>query len=387
MPHLKYIPQKIKASLINISLFIKWLMYFFIFRFLPINKNVAVFESFWGRSYDCNPLALSDYLAKNSELKIVWSVNKGTCIDLNVSKHVIFVYRMSWRYFYYLGVSKFFISNVNFPSFLLKRKKSTHIQTQHGTPLKLMGEDVKNIKVSNLRKRSERWDYVISSNSYSTQVWKKCFPYHYTIVESGYPRNDLLVRHRGDHTLRIEILRRHAMTYIANRTVILYMPTWREYEFDYSRYILELINNIPDNIVILYKKHHLDSSVESIISDKLIFVDQEFKVNELYLISDLLITDYSSAMFDYANLQRPIVLFIPDYSRYAESRGIYFDITKCPPGEVTFSIEQLSYSIMNKKYQSTTASEKLAHFHKLFCEYERGDACMRIYNDLFSTHE
>lgn len=386
MIHLKRASQKIKSSILNISLFIKWLVYFFIFRFLPINKNVAVFESFWGRSYDCNPLALSDYLSKNSELKIVWSVNKGTLSDLNASEDVIFVHRMSWRYFYYLGVSKFFISNVNYPSFLLKRKNSIHIQTQHGTPLKLMGEDIKDTEVSNLRKRSERWDYVISSNAYSTKIWKKCFPYPYTIVESGYPRNDILVRHRDDHTLKEEILRRHAMTYIANRTVILYMPTWREYEFDYSRYISELINNTPDDIVILYKKHQLDSSTDPLMSSKLILADQGFKVNELYLISDLLVTDYSSAMFDYANLQRPIVLFMPDYSRYVESRGVYFDVTISPPGEVTFSVKQLSDSIMNKTYQSAAASEKLTHFHEIFCEYDRGDACMRIYKDLFSVH-
>src|SRR5690625_5216360 len=165
---------------------------------------------------------------------------------------------------------------------------------------------------SNFAKRCRRWDYVISSNPYSSMIWRRAMPYGYKVLESGYPRNDLFFNYSESTTKGL----RNKLNIPIDKKVILYAPTFRDdniknkqtYEF-----FKALVNAIDSNSILLLRSHYLTDqdqlSLRSEEAANIIDVSSYPYTNDLCLISDLLITDYSSIMFDYACLKRPIVLF------------------------------------------------------------------------------
>lgn len=377
-------PKNIKSM---IAIKLKFLIYKWFFKYLPIRKDVAVFESYWGSQYSCNPRALSEYLSKNSNIKPIWFLNRKIINGLNLDKgSVQFIPKLSLRYFYYIATAKYFINNVNFPDFLKKREGTIHIQTQHGTPLKLMGFDERlhagapKRHFIGLRNRSARWDYLLSSNSYSSEVWKRCFPFNYKVIELGYPRNDILVNYKDNIKFINEVKNMVLPLRTLDKTVILFMPTWRG--IAYNDGILEISRNISEEYIILYRKHHL-SKVETTNLDNVIDVSNFDDVNKLYLISDVLITDYSSAMFDYSNLNRPIVLYTPDYIEYIEKRGVYFDIQNKPPGHIFNNIEDLIFCFNGHHFNDEESERSRELFMEEFCEFDNGNASKRIVDGLF----
>ncbi|WP_133147073.1 CDP-glycerol glycerophosphotransferase family protein, partial [Vibrio lentus] len=343
-------------------------------------KEIAVFESYWGAQYSCNPKAISDYMKEHHGIKVVWSVNNR---ELYNDSKVEFVERMSMKYFYYLSVARYFVNNVNFPDFFVKRDGTTHVQTQHGTPLKLMGFDERrHVKAPNrhflgIRHRSSRWDYLLSSNEHSSETWKQCFPFNYKVVECGYPRNDILVNEGNNQSLIASIKLKLGIDTGDKRKLVLYMPTWRD-NGNESIINLELLSSrLGNEYIVLYRKHHLAKAIIA-EDDGIIDVSKYQEINDLYITSDLLITDYSSSMFDYALLKKPIILFLPDYEDYIKTRGVYFDIRDIPPGEVAYDQESLFRCLHDNEYSSISSQEKLKLFHDRFCSFDNGKAAESI---------
>ena len=112
-------------------------------------------------------------------------------------------------------------------------------------------------------------------------------------------------------------------------------------------------------------------------------VTQYPNVEELYLASDILITDYSSSMFDYGVLRKPIILYLPDYEKYSETRGMYFNIQNKPPGSLAYNEEELINCLNNEEFDSPNSKVRLGQFHEEFCSFDHGNATENIINEIF----
>ena len=375
-----------KNNKYNIFEAIGFLLYRVIFRFLPIDNHKVFFESYWGQSYSCNPKYISECLERNyPEMKIIWSLNKPEKIKGHQK-------RFSFSYYFHLATSKYFIVNANLPNFFINKKGMVHVQTKHGTPLKLMGVDELNLKnledeIPALEHRSSRWNYVISSNKYSSQIWKKSFPFNYELLEIGYPRNDLLINNNNQNYIN---RLKSNLNIPSDKKIILYMPTVRDYVPSKLPYIdmSRLANDLNDDYIFLIRSHYLDN-VRSFhnVNNKFFDVTKYPVIEELYLISDILITDYSSAMFDFALLNRNTILYLSDYIEYTKNRGVYFDIRDQPPGCIVENYEQLLITLKDKKYLENKYKHCRDEFRKKFASMDFGKASQTLCQKLFDKKQ
>lgn len=367
------------------------------YRVVPINQNMALFESYRGINFSCNPKAILEELqSRRCGITCVISVNEP-----QKEKKIpgcLYVKRLSLKYYYYLVRSRFFINNINFPGHLKKRPGSLHIQTMHGTPLKLMGADI--IKISdraheinllNQFIRAKRWDVLISPNQYTSDIFSRAYRYRGNILESGYPRNDILVNSKSDKEKIKNI--KEGLKLPSGKKIVLYAPTWRDYEpnskvtalSDIGIDMVALKKVIGSEYIVLFRLHHLLSSqLEFNDMDSFIFNVSDYPDSQaLCLISDVLITDYSSIMFDYALLNKPIISYIYDYEKYIQARGTYFDLIKEGPGAIALDMAMLLEELKNIDNFSSQYAEKLFAFQEKFCGWENGTASSQVVERYF----
>ncbi|HAB61053.1 MAG TPA: CDP-glycerol:glycerophosphate glycerophosphotransferase, partial [Lachnospiraceae bacterium] len=375
-------------------------LYFHLFTKMKMKDNWVLFESFFGKSYSDSPKYIYEYLnqAYPNEYKCIWVINdKKTKIPYGAIK----VKRFSIRYAYYFARCKYDVLNVRQPNWIRKRKGNVFLETWHGTPLKRLVFDQEEVcGASPLHKQqfyrqSRDWDYLISDNGFSTETFKRAFLFHNEIVECGYPRNDVL--YAPDKEARI-IKLKNQLGIPRDKKTILYAPTWRddeyygkgEYKFALKLDLHELKRQLGDEYVLLLRTHYYiaDSIDTTGIEDFAFNVSKYNDISELYLISDLLITDYSSVFFDYANLRRPILFYTYDLEKYRDMlRGFYLDIEKDMPGPLLFTEEEVIAAIkdianIEKRYQ-----DKYDEFYERFCHVDDGNASKRIVERVFRNKQ
>lgn len=355
---------------------------------LPIKDNRVLFESYWGVKADCNPLAIANFLHFKGGYDIVFSLKKEAKVPDNFPFRT--VRRNSFKMMLEAARSKYLISNTNLAGEIIKRHGQTHIQTWHGTPLKVMGIDIRPFNEKEMSwpafvQRSARWDYVISSNPHSSEAWRSGCPFPYKVVEIGYPRNDVFF----DKSFNTEQLKLK-LSIPLNKKVALYAPTWRDNTKGKTLNLTEaipspsdILNALGDEFILLVRSHYFLEGAD-INHSNIIDVSDYPVTNEICMISDLLITDYSSIMFDFACLKRPIILYLPDYDTYAQNRGMYFDIRTHAPGIVTYTQHQLEVCLTHQDYLSKTNIEKLEEFHTRFCAWDDGKATERLIENIFN---
>src|SRR5699024_8605774 len=188
----------------------------------------------------------------------------------------------------------------------------------------------------NFLAESSKWDYLISPNSYSTEIFQRAFQFNKTMLETGHPRNDYLIT--ANEPKEIERLKKQIGLPL-DKKIILYAPTWRDnqfygrgrYKFELQLELDKMRENFGDEYIILLRMHYLVAEHLNIEEYKEFVYDLSLHedIRELYLISDVLITDYSSVFFDYANLKRPILFYVYDIEEYRDTlRGFYVDFEK-----------------------------------------------------------
>ncbi len=357
---------------------------------LPVDENLAVYAAYWYRGYLCNPAAI--YAAARGivpSVRGVWIVQRGA--EDSVPGGVDYVYPGTTRYFRALARGKYLINNVNFPDDIIKRAGSIHLQTHHGTPIKKMGLDLQDYPVGangmsfkKLLARCDRWDFSLSSNRFSTLIWERVYPCAFESLETGYPRNDRLCNATDSE---VE-LTRTALGIRPGKTAVLYAPTFRDYQrgfqpvLDFAR----LSRELGPDYVLLVRAHYYfndslvagDGALELVDSGRILDVSKHPSVEELCLASDVLLTDYSSIMFDYAVLDRPIVIYAPDWETYKRTRGVYFDLLAEPPGAVATTEEELIEVFRSGAACSSEAAKVRAEFRARFCVYDDGHAAERV---------
>lgn len=360
--------------------FVQWYLYP-LMRLLPIRKNMVVFESFWGKAFNDNPRAIYEYMERTygGRYQYFWFMNNEY---IPVSGSARTVRKNSWRYFYCLARGKYFVANATFPNFYVKRHGQIEMQTLHGTFLKTMGLDETvtfntKDKQDHLLKRTGRWDYLISPSPYMTEVSAKAYLYEHRIVECGFPRNDILYQKntRNDVTSIKEEL--HLPL---DKKVVLYAPTFRSTKkFDLHLDLGKLRERLSSEYILLLRLHYFVAGRLDVEPFKGFVFDVSSypEVQDLYLISDLMMTDYSSVMFDYAHLKRPMLFFAYDLDDYRDYlRGIYLNYEETVPGPIVSTTEDVIKNILELP-GSVNYQEKYERFYAGFCTFGRGDSAKR----------
>lgn len=312
---------------------IKYIFY----KIFKINKYKIVFDNFQGKGYADNPKYIAEELHNQfPEFKIIWLYNFLNTLSVDFPDYIIPVHFQSSKALYHLATAKFWVFNYRPFWQLPKRNKQIYIQTWHGSiGPKMIEKDAEKYLDKAYVKRaiydSSKISVCISGSGHLSNIYKNSFWYNGKILEVGSPRNDILFNQKG----KDEILKKLG---IKNKKVCLYAPTFRndysfkKYNLDFKRLKTFLDQKTKSEWIILIRFHpHLSIKSLSIDFNDVINVSSYSDAQELLLISDILITDYSSIIFDFCNLYRPAFIYAPDYSSFInDERPVYFKLEETP---------------------------------------------------------
>ncbi|WP_239454432.1 bifunctional glycosyltransferase/CDP-glycerol:glycerophosphate glycerophosphotransferase [Bacillus suaedaesalsae] len=363
---------------------------------LPLKEKTIVFESFLGKNYSDSPKNIYEYMYKqNTDYKYIWIFNEKR----NIPGPAKQIKRFSFSYYYYLATAKYWVSNSRLPLHLTKREGNVYLQTWHGTPLKKLVFDMNDIHSANpnyklhFYKQSRRWDYLISANQYSSDIFRSAFKFEKEMLEYGYPRNDALHSKNKDEISK-EIKQNLGIP--LTKKVVLYAPTWRDDEF-YSagKYKFKLRLNLKkmkeelgDEYIILLRMHYfIANNIETDgVEDFAYNLSKYNDIADLYLISDILITDYSSVFFDYANLKRPILFYTYDLEKYRDTlRGFYINMENEVPGPLLMTSDEVIDSIKNINEVTEKYKYTYDQFYEKICGWEKGNATEQVVKRVFNV--
>ncbi|MFJ5836245.1 CDP-glycerol glycerophosphotransferase family protein [Streptomyces shenzhenensis] len=334
------------------------------------------------------------------QLRGVWVVRDATDSRL-VPDDVEHVLLGSPAYHRLAARARFFVNDVNWPGTLVKRPGSIHVQTHQGTPLTYLGADLLGkpgarlgLDVPQMLRRADRWDHSLVANRHSELVWERAYPCHFASARTGSPRNDVLVRAALDGPgsgAGAAFRARHGIP--ADHRVVLYAPTRRDYRrgghadrLDLTRFAADLGEG--HTLVVRLHPSLLTGPARGFGLAELhrrgVVVDatDEPHAEEVMLASDVLVTDYSALMVDYANLDRPIVVHADDWAAYTASRGAYVDITAGAPGHVSRSYDELAALFASGSWRDAESARLRARFRSRFCEFDDGRAAERVVRTL-----
>ncbi|MEU6678180.1 bifunctional glycosyltransferase family 2 protein/CDP-glycerol:glycerophosphate glycerophosphotransferase [Streptomyces sp. NPDC046925] len=359
----------------------------------PLDPHLAVYGAYWNRGISCNPAAIH---AKARELaphiRGVWVVSSRH--KHRVPAGVEYVVEGSRRYWQAMARATYLINNSSFPGGFTKRPGQVYLQTHHGTPLKKMGLDQRRypagthgISFQKILDHTDQWDFSLSANPHSTEVWERVYPSTaYQALEAGYPRNDVYFTAGQEEIARV----RAELGIADGRTVLLYAPTHRDYQkgflpgLDLERFV----RSLGPAYVVLVRAHYFYGADAGLRGHpQLVDVTGHARVEDLCLAADALVTDYSSLMFDYACLDRPIVTYAPDWQAYRAARGTYFDLLSGrageTPGAVATTEEELADLFRSDAWDTVRTTKLRAAFRARFCPYDDGSAAERVVRRLF----
>lgn len=368
--------------------------YWLLTKILPVNKKKILFESNLGRNYTGNPRAIYEEMIRQGLDRTYRCYfileDRNTKLPGSAKK----IKRNRFRYFFLFATAGIWVCDSRLPRYIIKRRGVTYIQTWHGTPLKKLALDMDTVYMAgetgiesykkNFYDNTRTWDYLISQNHFSTEVFQRAFAFDKQILEIGYPRNDVLFQgNEKDYIYKLK----EKLNLPLDKRIILYAPTWRDNEFyGNGRYKFNpkvdfdlLQQGLSKDTVLIVKYHYLimDQVDWSPYEGFIYSYDMSYDISTLYLVSDMLITDYSSVMFDYSLLKRPMVFYCYDLEEYKDTlRGFYFDFLAEAPGPVAKTTEELITAV--EHYQSDPYQEKYEAFIEKYNHADDGQASKKV---------
>ena len=368
---------------------------------ISTDEKLIVLESFSGKSYSDTPKAVYEYMLreeKYNEYRFVWIFKEPEKYEelLKNNRTKLVKYR-SAACERALAEAKYWIFNYRALDHWITRKDQVYVQCWHGTPLKRLGYDIANSdnamnSTDEIRDKyyrdAKRFKYLLSPCAFATKVFKtawnlKALGKEDAILEVGYPRNDFLVNYTEKD---VQEIKWRLGLGNSEKKIILYAPTWRDnqhkasigYTYEVKLNFEELRRHLADEYVILFRAHYLVANsfdferYEGFVYDASRIDD----INELYVVSDMLITDYSSVFFDYAILERPIIFYMYDLEEYSdEMSGFYLGLVELP-GRIVTEEEELIGEIGRCERESD--EEKLREFNRRFNYLNDGRASERL---------
>ena len=353
-----------------------------------IDDKMVIFETFMGRQYGCNPKAIYEYMISDSrfdDFRFIWVLNDPSkAEEIPQTERVTVVTLRSDDYYRYYATAKYVVTNSNLDYGISKKEGQVFLQTWHGTPLKKLRCDIEIEAGNALNSLAEinqkndldvvRYDYFISPSAFASEKFTSAFNLaklgkEDIIIETGYPRNDLLFHFDKDYAESVK----EKLSLPRDKKVILYAPTFRDNQHDGAGYtydthidFAELEKELSDEYVILFRAHYFVASqfdfsrFEGFVFD----VSGLDDITPLYTITDLLITDYSSVFFD-------------------SIRGFYIDIAELP-GPIVEMEEELTNAI---KHNDFVYDDKYRAFNKKYNSLDDGNASMRVVEKLICKDE
>lgn len=357
----------------------------------PQPENAVMFESFYAQTASCNPLALDRAIAERlPEVTRYWSV-----VDHSVAvpEGAIAVVEGSREWWRVRGAARLIVVNDWMRKRWRPRSYQRVLQTWHGTMLKRLALDRDSVGVRTqlaVRRESRRWSVLLAQNDYAADIFRRAYAFSGPIWVEGYPRDDVLIT--GD---RERVRARLGLS--PTQRAVLYAPTWRDDARDLVDY-LDLPSVAPeltaatgvDHVVLVRGHSRTLRGGADRRAPGLIDVTTYPDFSELLLAADVIVTDYSSIMFDAVTTPAPLVLFTPDLQRYREElRGFYFDVTADFPGPVVADraslMTELARSRSDAHPDATLFERRRAEWRARFAPLDDGCAAERVVDRLIAN--
>lgn len=369
------------AYILKSSHFI-YAVYYYVFSFLlrtlglfvKTNDTLILFSSFGGKKFDDSPKAIYDAIKDDprfSSFKLVWSIQNTKTAAL--PDNVYFVKTDTFAYFKTALAARVWITNSSVERGLSFKKKATFcLNTWHGTPIKHMGIDIAENNKSFRGKAGVRADCMLAQGQYDVDIFSHAFDLPQSKFRiTGLPRNDDLANYTECDVQRI----REKLRIPDDKIVLLYAPTFREFKRGKHH---EVILNIPidlrhwqevlgEKYLILFRAHYEVARSMSLDGFSL-FMDVSAypNLNELMMVSDALLSDYSSIYFDYSIMHKPMYCFAYDYNEYISQRGMYIDLEKELPCKVHKDEAGILEDLLNAKKSYTICCQKATTFQQKY---------------------
>ncbi len=349
-------------------------------RLLPLQKNKIVFVSHYGRGYSDNPKYVAEALRKSGEkMKFVWIADDAE--NANLPEGFITAPMNSFRYIYHMSTAKFWVDNAR-KYWCLKKKNQKYVQCWHG------GFGLKKIEKDAFDKLDPDYqrmalsdakmiDLMVSNSKTLTKLYRDAFWYENgEILECGLPRNDKLFSYTDEDIKTIKA----KLGVPQNKKIVLYAPTFRHsktlsvYDMDYERVAKSLGERFGGEWAVLVRLHpnvfKLSNNIE--FDNKITFNASAYNdIQELYMISDLCMTDYSSVMFDYMILRRPCLLYASDIEEYRKERDFFIPLSSLP-FPIAKNNDEMIENIMS--YDEKSYFEKVDAFYDYHGFCDKGEA-------------
>ena len=369
---------------------------------LAVNEKKVLFSTFDGKGFSDSSKAIYLYMLNEEHFKdyqFVWvfkDVEKHRFLLEN--RNTTIVQRGSKEHEKALLSAKYIVVNHRVMDHQYPRKGQIYLQCWHGTPLKRLGFDLdKTENALNTTKEiqhkylieAKKDTYFLSPSAFATEKFISSFNLkglgkEHIVIEQGYPRNDFLYNYTENDLARIREQLGIADT---NKTIILYAPTWRDnqhtsgigYTYKNEMDFDKLQEQLGEDYIILFRAHYFVANsfdfekYEGFVYDVSSYDD----INELYVVADMLITDYSSVFFDYANLKKPILFYMYDLEKYANNwRGFYIKLEELP-GPIIEEQDELIAKILQIN-ASFEYDEKYRVFNETYNYLDDGQASKRV---------
>ena len=338
--------------------------------FLPKTPKKAVCQSYYGRGYSDSPRAVAEEL-KRRGWKVYWVV-KGSAEAATLPEGILPIVLDSPKAIYHLCTASVWVDNCRKWAYTQKRGKTCYVQTWHGFPLKRIEGDATDALepdyLKAAKKDSRLADLFLSDSSFLTGIYRRAFWYDGPVLECGFPRNDVLVH--GDPAAAQAA--REALQLPDGVKLLLYAPTFRKdfglaaYDVDYARCVKALEARFGGKWLILARLHpNIASKAKEMNLDPAYICNASDypDIQDLYLISDALLTDYSSVMFDYLPTGKPCFLYVNDLGAYRDDRNFTFDLEKLPYPRATTNDE---LQAVIEQYDAQAQKKAVAAFTKEF---------------------
>lgn len=368
----------------------KFSLYHFFLKHCHVNSSFAYFESHASTDFAGNMLRIAETLlsGKYGRFKLFISVKSLLEIPTNITRlmnqypnaKIELVLRASIRNCYIYSICKYLFTDVDFLPFYQKRNGQVVVQTWHGTPLKKLGFDyINDVTITGNQQRAFAIaDFCLFPNQLTMENIIESYRLENImqgkILQDGYPRNCVFFNKNGSKKLREKLG-------LTKKQIYVYMPTWRgsisggcqEPQLQQLQlYLTELDKSLKDNQILFAKLHRLNRATINFNEFSHIYpFPDTYETYEFLAISDCLITDYSSVMFDFLNTRKKIILFVYDRQEYLQQQGTYIDLSELPFPQVENIAALVKELNKPKTYDDTTV-------YKKFCPYDDYMATFRL---------
>lgn len=378
-------------------------------------KNRIIFGAWHGEKYSDNSKYMFEYLLGKKDFELIWCGKKKIEENIPRAENIKFVYYGSLRSYYYALTSKYAFVTHGYNDIIKINlfKGAKLIQLWHGIGIKNIGElsfNENSIKFKirkKIRNIIRKYDYFLCTSKANQErnmiAFKSYGINEQNIIKSGQPRNSILINYNDNDVNRIKNTYYKQFCIPTDKKIITYLPTFRKTKQN-TFHFFDLSNSQKKKLFKILKKHdaiiiqkvhnsdftNIKKHKNDNISNYVYFIDNQINIDvqELLLISDILITDYSSCFIDYVLLNKPIIHFIYDYVEYIEiNKGLYFDLYDIAAGDIVFNEDELINSIEKNIINKDSNKTKREFVKKKMMEYENGNSCETICKEVGILNE